>query len=51
MAKGTDKTPGSTIINAQPGGSKTSGKPASPDAGKAGVKIGQAEMPGGGKSK
>ncbi len=51
MAKGTDKTPGSTVINAQPGGKKATGKPASPDAGKAGVKIGQAEMPSGGKTK
>ena len=51
MAKGTEKTPGSTVSNAQPGATKGAGKPASPDAGKAGVKIGQADVPKGGKSK
>lgn len=50
MAKGTDKTPHGTVNHAQPATAK-GGKPPSADAGKAGMKIGQADVPKGGKTK
>jgi len=50
MAKGTEKTPGSTVTNAQPGKAKGD-KPASPGAGQAGIKIGEADNAKGGKTK
>lgn len=50
MAKGTEKTPGTTVNHAQPATPK-GGKPPAPGAGQAGVKIGQAEVPQGGKTK
>lgn len=55
MTKGADKTPGKTVIHAQPeaqGKAKTAAaKPAGTKPAGASGKIGQAAIPGGGKKK
>ena len=50
MDKGGKKTTGKPATGAKPTAAK-GGKPASADAGKAGVRIGGATVPPGGKSK